>query len=348
MAEPRPFPPSARRVALARAAGLHAASPVLVGALACAAAVIAVVGLGRAVAARLGSWVVAACESSARLPGAEPASGATPGHAVRGIPRAVLELAVPALVAIALAAIVAHLAQTRAVWLPRRRMRGAPSPDPARVRRATLDLTATCVIAIVAFGWVWLLAPRLAGSIAVPFAAPALIASFLATLAIAWVALGVIDALVRHAEVAQALRMSHADKREDDRLSGADPRWRQRRAELARGDRSRDARAPRARDADGAISEAIAGSSVLVLGDDVAVAIAWDPVHRPVPMRTATGDGARMTQLLGLARRHAIAVHRDPELATALAAGTSAVVPETTWPRLAEIIAATRHRRRSI
>ena len=388
MAEPRPFPPSARRLALARAAGLHAASPVLVGALACAAAVIAVVGLGRAAQARLGAWVVAACESPARFASAAPGGGgAAPTGALGGPatgalgdpassavlgapassgaldlaaqPRALLELALPLLAAIALAAIVAHLAQTRAVWLPRRRLRGAPAPDPRRVRRALLDLAAALVIGAVAVGWLWSMAPRLAATIGTPLAGGALIASLVAVLAIAWIGLGTGDALVRHAELGTALQMSHADKREDDRLAGADPRWRARRAEVAREVRTKR-RAPATRAAgsrpdagallvfgDDDAASALAGSSVLLLGDGIAVAIAWDPAHRPIPTTTAIGRGPHATQLLGLARRHAIAVHRAPELAAALAR-TVGTIAEPSWPRLAEIIAATRDRRRSI
>nr|MBA3458312.1 EscU/YscU/HrcU family type III secretion system export apparatus switch protein [Deltaproteobacteria bacterium] len=97
----------------------------------------------------------------------------------------------------------------------------------------------------------------------------------------------------------------------------------------------------------GDVASAIAGSSALLLGNGVAVAIAWDPAHRPVPTATAIGRGAHATQLLGLARRHAIAVHRDHDLTAALATAVGAL-PEAAWPRLAEIIAATRGRRRSI
>jgi flagellar biosynthesis protein FlhB len=85
---------------------------------------------------------------------------------------------------------------------------------------------------------------------------------------------------------------------------------------------------------------------VLVLGDGAAVAVAWDPVRRPIPVRTATGRGPRATQLLGLARRHRIAVHRDPALAAALVDGDGPV-PEPHWPRLAEIVAGTRGRDRA-
>ena len=365
MAEPRPFPPSARRSELARAAGLHPASPILVGAIACAASVIVIVSLGRAAAARLGAWIVAACESPERF----ATSPAEPNAALdlASLPGAVLELALPVLVAVALAAIVAHLAQTRALWLPRRRLRGAPALDPHRVRRAMLDLTAVLVIGAVAIGWLWIMAPRLAASIGSPLAGAALIASLLAALAITWVGLGTGDALVRHADLGAAVRMSHAEKREDDRLSGADPRWRARRAEIAR-----EARAQRRRHTRGApvtgsssatggmptprdsllvlgndVASAIAGSSVLLLGDGIAVAIAWDPAHRPVPTTTAIGRAAHATQLLGLARRHAIAVHGAPDLTAALAT-TVGAVPEAMWPRLAEIIAATLGRGRSI
>ncbi|MBA3456716.1 MAG: EscU/YscU/HrcU family type III secretion system export apparatus switch protein, partial [Deltaproteobacteria bacterium] len=227
MAEPRPFPPSVRRSALARAAGLHPASPILVGAIACAVAVIAIGTLGRAAAARLGTWVVAACESPARL-----AASPEPGLGATALPTAILELALPVLAAIAVAAIVAHLVQTRAVWLPRRRLRGAPTPQPHRVRRTAFDLAAALVIGTVVVGWLWIMAPRLAAAFGSPLAGAALIASLLAALAIAWVVVGTADAIVRHAELAGALRMSHSEKREDDRLSGADPRWRARRAEL--------------------------------------------------------------------------------------------------------------------
>src|SRR5690606_32740069 len=112
-------------------------------------------------------------------------------------------------------------------------------------------------------------------------------------------------------------------KREDDRLAAADPRWRARRLAIARG----------------TTSDAVARATLLVLGDDVAVAIAWDAHRQPVPLRTAIGRGARATQLLGLARRHRVAVHREAALAARLA-DHEGPVPEAHWARLAEIVAA--------
>jgi flagellar biosynthesis protein FlhB len=305
MPERRPFPPSPRRRALAHKAGLSAASPLLVGAAATGAAAAASVMLARAAATTLGRWIAAACDGRATL---------TP----EGAPRAVLALALPLLGILAVIAIASHLAQTRALWLPRRRIDGAPAL-PAR--RGVIDMLGAIAIGVTTFGWLWLTAPRLARATSLDDAGAAL-AAFLATLAIAWVALGALDALLRHAALGNALSMTAAEKREDDRLAAADPRWRQRRAQIAR-------ESPR---------QAVAGSTLLLLGDDVAVAIAWDPVRRPVPLRTATGRGPAATQLLGLARRHAIPVHRDAPLARLLAG--EGPVPEAHWPRIAEIVAA--------
>ncbi|HVK83115.1 MAG TPA: EscU/YscU/HrcU family type III secretion system export apparatus switch protein [Kofleriaceae bacterium] len=347
MAAQRPFPPSARRRALARAAGLHAASPLLVGAAALAAVALVVGAAGHAARRALGVWLADACRGSNAT---TPSTGA--------LATTVLELALPVLGAAALAAIVVHLAQTRAPWLPRRRIAGAPTTPPARVRRSSFELAAAFTVGAVTLGWLWAIAPRLAALVERPLVGVLLVPAFLATLAIAYVALGALDALARHAAHAAALRMTHAEQREDARLAGADPRWRKARADAAR--------APSARDA-------VASASVLLLGEDlasapatsssagtaahaatgraasdavgagsglVAIAIAWDPVRRPVPIRTAVGRGTRATQLLGLARRHAVPVHRDPVLAAALAANDGPI-PEAHWPRLAEIIAAT-------
>jgi flagellar biosynthesis protein FlhB len=310
--ERKAFPPSPRRLALARRAGLHAASPIVVGALACAGALVAAIATARAGATRLGAWIAAACDGHAQL-------GA--GDAVR----MVLELAAPLVVAAAVVAAIAHFAQTRSFWLPRRRLEGAPAVPRSGWLRATLELGGPAVIGAVTIGWLWLVAPRIAGLFTAtsPLAgAAALLASFAGAMICAWAGLGVVEALARQLALREALAMTPAEKREDDRLSAADPRWRARRNELAR-------------------TPSIAGAALVVLGDDVAVAIAWDPARQPVPLRTATGKRARATQLVALARRHRIAIHRDPALAAALADGEGPV-PEPHWPQLAAIIAAVR------
>ena len=406
MADHRPFPPSPRRRALARQAGLHAASPLITGAAAATAALLAAATTASSAIARLAAAVVAACRAAGTRSmtataqpavGSSAAAGSTPLHDVaasagsaapsqaaaaahavhaaagsaarlqaaataHAVPpggdalsssalpvgellHAIASVALPILGAAAIAAMVAHLAQTRAPWLPRRRIRGAPALEAGaipRVRRAGGELAAATAIAAVAFGWLWWIVPRLAAlstidpvAAASPVAtspllagAAALLVSLAAALTVAWIALGAVDALVRHAALTRALAMTSTEKREDDRLAGADPRWRARRAAIQRGPQ---------------LAGSVAGASLLLLGDDAAVAIAWDPLRRPVPVRTATGRGPRARQLLGLARRHRIAVHRDPALAAALVDGDGPI-PEPHWRRLAEVIAATRGR----
>jgi flagellar biosynthesis protein FlhB len=347
----RPFPPSPRRRALARQAGLVAASPVLTGAIACGAIVL-VLAAGALAVAPLRAALTDICTN------ADPNTSHHNALGAGDVALAVLALVTPLLGAAALAALLAHLAQARALWLPRRRVEGAPAFDrgpAARTRGVAFDLLAATVIGAVAFAWLWLFAPRLAVLLELGGAAPGTAAttagassaagtgaaaggssllaavamlgvSALAAITIAWLAVGILDALARHLELARTLAMSREHKREDDRLAAADPRWARHRASFARDT------APQ-----------IEAAAVVLLGDDVAVAIAWDPLSRPIPTRLATGRRAHATQLVGLARRHRIAVHRDAELATSLADGTGPV-PERVWPRLAEIIAAVRNR----
>ena len=319
----KPFPPSARRLALARNAGLTAASPVLVAGVACAAVVLAL-SFGRFA---LGDAIATACRGEATLGAVD-------------VTRTTLSIAAPIVLAAALAALLAQLAQTRTLWLPRRRIPHAPALEsgPAvRARATAFDLLATLVIGTVTFGWLWIFAPHLATLVeldphAMLSAAGALGASLLAALAIAWIALGILDALAHHLALAGSLRMTAAEKREDDRLAAADPRWARQRALLAR-----DVSAEGA-----ALSTAVATCAVVVLGDDVAVAIAWDATRRPIPTRVAVGRRARSTQLVGLARRHRIPVQRDVAFARALADGEGPV-PDARWRELAEILVAVRH-----
>lgn len=329
MTERRPFPPSPRRLALARQAGLTAASPLLVGALACGAAIIASVMLARAGATLVGDYIARACRAATG--DADAATQLLAHGGATHIGPLVLELAMPLVGVVALVAFVAHVAQTRALWLPRRRVAGAPAIERARSRDALLELASAAVIGGATVGWLWTTAPRLAALLALEptfdvllVAIGSALASALVAFAIAWLALSILDALARRADLAGALAMTVAEKREDERLTAADPRWRAQRLALARGPTPR---------------EAVARAAVLLLGDATAVAIAWDARRQPTPLRTATGRDARATQLLGLARRHQIPVHRVPALAAQLVDGEGPV-PDTHWAQLAEIIAA--------
>src|SRR5690606_32811692 len=100
----------------------------------------------------------------------------------------------------AIAAIVVHVAQTRAIWLPRRKLPGAPVLPRRDLSRTALDSLGALAIAGVCIGWLFQTAPQLAALVHSPRAAAPALASLLVALAIAWVALGVLDALVRHVQ----------------------------------------------------------------------------------------------------------------------------------------------------
>ncbi len=331
MAEDRPFAPSPRRLVQARRAGLTPSSPLLVGAVACGVAVLALGVLGRSMMTSLGTQIANACgQGDALTAGVSVASQAGPlGDVLSSTISTIGALVLPLAAVIAVAAVAAQVAQTRTLWIPRRRIEGAPglpADAGARTRRAGLELFQLLTIGAVAFGWLWWMAPKLAALPTVPLAAGALAVSALAALAIAWLAIGVLDAVLRHVALGHALRMSSAEKREDDRLGASDPRWRRLARNLAR---EPDPRAQ------------LAQATLLVLGDDAAVAIAFDPLRTPTPTRVAVGTGVRVTQLVALARRYRLPIHREPALAAALVERRGAV-PETHWARLAELVAATR------
>jgi flagellar biosynthetic protein FlhB len=331
MAEDRPFAPSPRRLAQARRAGLTPSSPLLVGALASGAAVLALGVLGRAMLDKLGAQIADACGQGDALTAGDtaPSQAGPLGSLLSSAIATIGALVVPLAVVIALAAIAAQVAQSRTLWLPRRRLEGAPAlpaDAAARTRKAGLELFHLIAIGAVAVGWLWWTAPKLAALPTVPLAAGALALGALAALAIAWLALGVLDALLRHVALGRALRMTSAEKREDDRLGASDPRWRRLARTLAR---EPDPRAQ------------LAEATLLVLGDDAAVAIAFDPLRTPTPTRVAVGKGVRVTQLVALARRYRLPIHREPALAAALVERRGAV-PEAHWARLAELVAATR------
>ncbi len=312
---------------LARRAGIVGASPLVVAAAAWLAALLGVELTARSAAAQLAVWIEDACTGSA---------------ASLTLPRlagAVLALAAPMIAAAALAAIVAHVVQTRSVWLPRRRILGAPTlpaDAAARARGTAFTLVAALGLAAATLIWLWTVAPRLGTLLAIDdagrlVAGAAFIAGFATTLALGWVVLGVVDAVARWVQLAAALRMSATEKREDDRLAGADPRWRQARASAARRSHPR---------ADDDIGDAVRGASLVIRGEGIAAAISWHAVLRPIPTRLVAGRGARATQLLALARHHGVAIHTDTALAVSLAADADGPIAPAHWHRLAGVVAA--------
>lgn len=285
------------------------------------------VGLGDA-SRTVASAIAAACDQRGSLD-RRPDAALHPGD----LPLAVVALAMPLFV-MAIVASLGHFAQTRTLWLPRRRIADAPQIARGagpRTRTAAFELASAAAIGAVAFGWLWRSAPRLAGLVELSAAdmlaaAAALGAMLVAALATTWLVLGVVDSLIRHAELARALAMTAAEKRQDDRLAAADPRWARQRAALAR--------AP-------SVEPAVRDAAVVLLGDELAIAVAWDPLRRPVPGSVASGRGPRATQIVGLARRHGVAVHRDAALVASLGE-TLGPIPDREWARLAEVVAAVR------
>ncbi len=323
-----------RRRALAAAAGLTAASPVLVGGCAFVACALIATMLGRDLATATGSWFATAARAAAD----HSPTGAFEATAASAWTARVLALALPPSCVLAVAAIAAHLAQTRALWRPRRRIERAPVVPPHPGRDAIVGIAAMVSVALVALAWLWLGAPRLAALVTAPTAAGVAIAAALATFACAWIALGVVDGLVRHADLATALHMTASERREDERIASADPRWRRHRADVAQLERRARTRAARSSRDLAPRSAEVAGSVLVVVDDDIAIAIAWDPVHRPAPQRAAVGRGRDAAAVVALARHHGVPLRRDPDLAAALA-GPPGPLPESLWPRLATAIA---------
>lgn len=274
------------------------------------AVLVALAALGGAMATTLGARIADAMRAA---DGASPATLGDAGELV-------VALVVPIVVVAAIAAFVAHVAQTRTLWIPQRRVPGAPGAERRPLRDGAIELVRAAVIGGVALGWLWLTAARIATG------AEGLAISALAALGIALVAIATLDALVRHADHARALRMTHAEAREDERTSGADPRWRQARQRAAR-------------------DPGVAGAAIVLVGETAdgeprAIAIAWDPMHRPEPACIRLGRGAGAMQLLALARRAGVAIHREPDVVRQVT--RRGTIARVLWPRLAELVAAVR------
>jgi flagellar biosynthesis protein FlhB len=118
------------------------------------------------------------------------------------------------------------------------------------------------------------------------------------------------------------LAMSPRELRDERRETEADPRWRRARA--------------RAGDDELAVRTAL----VVVVADDLAAALAWHPRWQPVPRVTAAARGRAALRLAALARRHGVALHRDPPLAATLAALPGRAAPDHLHPALARLIVA--------
>jgi flagellar biosynthesis protein FlhB len=326
VSENRPHPPSQRRLAEARRAGRIAWSPALVGAAAIAGGAAAVAAIGAAWLDAAGAALAAGATASGS---ADPISAASSLRA-RDVIADLAALVVPLLVLAAAAAVLAHLAQTRGLWIPRRRTRQLPPAVDDAARRtglAALASTRGAAVAIVAGTVVATSAALLAAHAGRSAAATGalfgtLAISVLAAAAATAVALGAIDWLERARRLRADLSMSARDLRDERRETEADPRWLRARA--------------RADDDDLAVRTAL----VVVVADDLAAALAWHPRWQPVPHITAAARGRAALRLTALARRHRIPIHRDVPLATELATLSGRPAPDHLHPALARLIVA--------
>jgi flagellar biosynthetic protein FlhB len=322
VSENRPHPPSPRRLAEARRAGRIAWSPVLVGGAAIAGGAAALAAVGAAWLDEAGRGLAA----GARASGAEDPIAAVSGLRAGDVIADLAALAAPLLVLAAAAALVAHLAQTRGLWIPRRRSRSLPPPDPRRAATFGFALARAAAVALVAGSAVVSAAATLAAHAGHTAAATGALYATLAAVVLAHgaaaaVALGAIDWLERTRRLHADLAMSPRELRDERRETEADPRWRRARA------------AP-------ADDDAIRTALVLVVSDDVAAALAWHPRWQPLPLITTAARGRGALRLTALARRHAIPIHRDPALADQLAPLANRPAPDHLHPALARLIAA--------
>jgi flagellar biosynthesis protein FlhB len=328
----RNLPASPRRLALARKAGAVAHAPALTTAAAWAGALLALVALGPQIAAALREGlrrglVHAGAPSLEPLPARAPALAALVGESVAGA----LAIAAPVLIGGAVLALGVHLAQTRGLWIPHRRLRGAPLPPNDLATRARGSLWATAkggALAAAGLGSLVAALPVLAAALSLESAALLpLIAAALSSAGIAlvatWVALGALELIGRTLALAAAARMTPAEQREELRESGGAGR-------LVRG------AARRASDDE---RELLAAATLLVAGDGACAAVAWHPRRSPAPAIVLTRSGRGVELVLSLARRDRLPIRRAPSLAAQLAAAGPGEVPRALWTQLADLVA---------
>ena len=321
----RPFPPSPRRRAVARAAGVVLASPAWTAAFAVAAGVVAI---GASVAASAGGIAGRARGTFAAAADGDPVARATTVDASRWIGD-VLAAVAPVVVACLAGALAAAAVLARGLVVPRRSVRGAPAVPDAPGIDGALGLARGAAAAAVAASFVWSQLPVL-GELATAAAEGAGLAdsvrilalAALAHLAVAAVLLGALDALVRHGRLAAALRMTPREARDEARDAGTDP---------ARRRRIRDARVADPRDH-------LAEAAALLVGFDAVVALRWHP-GLPAPEVLVAARGLRGRQLVAAARHRAVPALADDALAESLA-GVRGAVPAAHHAALARILAA--------
>ncbi|HVV83667.1 MAG TPA: EscU/YscU/HrcU family type III secretion system export apparatus switch protein [Kofleriaceae bacterium] len=320
----RSLPPSARRLELARRAGVVLTSPAVVAAVALAVGVAAAVAAIGVVGASVASFARDGWSHAAER---APVSRALDVDGARLVGRAA-GLATPVVLAACGAALLATAVIARGVVVPRRRIRGAPPAADdagARATDALVALVRVAAMAAVAVGFLVDRLPAIAAvaggtSADVPLRLRDLAVGLVARVAVAAVAASVLELAVRAARRRGALRMTVREARDEQRETAGDPHLRRRQGDASRAD----------------VRARIADAVVLLVGDDRAVAIGWQPGRDPRVLARGAGVTARALRAAARARRVPLA------FAPALAGSLDATGPVTAsdQPALASLLAA--------
>ena len=337
MSEDRTQEPSMRRRLLAKERGQVARSPELTGASALLAASALLWFWGDGLCAALVGVVQHPWLGDLGV----PVPGAEPVDLVTLVRKTVGAVAVPTLGILGgstLAAILAHQAQVGGLLAP-----GLLAPDPSRLWHLSLDEEGgegalaragrgawSLVKAVVVVG-VAALVIRVhlrdffhlghAEPQALAVAAGALIRSTALALALAVVALGLVDYALQRRRFEAMLRMTPDEHREDLRSADGDPALRARRRNLAKSLR-------------GDAPELLAGASLTITGpSDLAIVLAGGPPPRKVSIRSSA-HGAAGQRLRKAAAATNIPEVATPDLARALARLRTPAIPDEILPML--------------
>jgi len=315
VADDRELAPSTRRRALAHQAGATPHAPGLTAAAAWLGALAGASWTASHGRLDLAAGIDVATRDAVTLP------------SLRGALAQLGALSLPILGGALLAAMLVHVVQVRRAWLPRRRIDGAPVAEASAARRSGDVVWAAVRVAIVigAAGW-WLVgaAPALASAPIAPAAIVTVLTAGALTIAAALVVAGVLDLAVVWWRAHLDLRQTAAERREELATAGA---------------------AQHRRRHDGFAGVHVAASPagavrrarVVLTDGSRAVALA---IRGDAPEVTACGRGADAFELLALARRYDVPLHRDAALVAALVDSGLGRAPAATWPALAELVAA--------
>ncbi len=331
--EDRTQAPSARRLQEARDRGQVAYSPELSSAAGLLAAAAVLWTRGEPLASALASTL------RAPLTGPIPIT-ADVGSVVAHLRGLALEIAWPIgqiVAAFALAAAVAHLAQTRLLWTP-----GRLAPDVARLwavgqggglgdrlARGAWSLARACLVVAVAAWFVrneWLTTCQLADAETPVLARVAgqSLGRLLFTLSAATLALGVVDLLIQQNRFQAMLSQTPDEQREDLRSTEGDPTLRSRRRRAAEGRRIDPA-------------ELLSGASLVLTGaSGLSVVLGGGPPPIRFTVRSVA-HGLSGDQLRRAAIRSGLLVVSAPDLALTLSRRRSPTPEQLTtltslWP----------------